>query len=83
MVIDWDTGAIERQDWGGGEVWFDGELIRKDGIFLTKESKPLNPENSYLWPNCSPGILPKENYQTARFASRVASETCMFRNEQN
>jgi len=24
-------------------VWFDGELIRKDGIFLTKDLKPLNP----------------------------------------
>jgi aminopeptidase len=27
-----------------GEVWFDGELIRKDGLFLPKELKPLNPE---------------------------------------
>ena len=30
---------------GGGAVWFDGELIRKDGIFLTKDLKPLNPQN--------------------------------------
>jgi aminopeptidase len=28
-----------------GEVWFDGELIRKDGLFLPKDLKPLNPEN--------------------------------------
>jgi aminopeptidase len=36
---------IQRKEWGGGEVWFDGELIRKDGIFLKKELKPLNPAN--------------------------------------
>ena len=29
----------------GGEVWFDGELIRKDGMFVPKDLKPLNPEN--------------------------------------
>jgi aminopeptidase len=34
---------IQRKEWGGGEVWFDGELIRKDGIFLTKDLKHLNP----------------------------------------
>ena len=27
---------IQRKEWGGGEVWFDGELIRKDGLFLPK-----------------------------------------------
>jgi aminopeptidase len=44
-AIHWDMVLIQRKDWGGGEVWFDGELIRKDGIFLTKELKPLNPAN--------------------------------------
>ena len=29
---------------GGGEIWFDGELIRKDGIFVTDDLKKLNPE---------------------------------------
>src|SRR5208282_5285604 len=42
-AIHWDMVLIQRQEWGGGEVWFDGELIRKDGIFLPKELKPLNP----------------------------------------
>jgi hypothetical protein len=28
-----------------GRVWFDGGLIRKDGIFLTKDLKALNPAN--------------------------------------
>jgi aminopeptidase len=44
-AIHWDMVLIQRKEWGGGEVWFDGELIRKDGVFLTKELKPLNPAN--------------------------------------
>jgi aminopeptidase len=44
-AIHWDMVLIQRQEWGGGEVWFDGELIRKDGIFLPKSLKPLNPTN--------------------------------------
>ena len=44
-AIHWDMVLIQRKEWGGGEVWFDGELIRKDGIFLKKELKPLNPAN--------------------------------------
>ncbi len=44
-AVHWDMVLIQRKEWGGGEVWFDGELIRKDGIFLTKDLKPLNPAN--------------------------------------
>jgi aminopeptidase len=44
-AIHWDMVLIQRQEWGGGEVWFDGKLIRKDGKFLPKDLKPLNPEN--------------------------------------
>jgi aminopeptidase len=44
-AVHWDMVLIQRREWGGGEVWFDGELIRKDGIFLPKDLKPLNPEN--------------------------------------
>jgi aminopeptidase len=44
-AVHWDMVLIQRKEWGGGEVWFDGELIRKDGIFLTPELKPLNPAN--------------------------------------
>ena len=29
--IHWDMVNIQRKDYGGGEVWFDGKLIRKDG----------------------------------------------------
>jgi aminopeptidase len=41
----WDMVLIQRPEWGGGEVWFDGELIRKNGMFIPKDLKPLNPAN--------------------------------------
>jgi aminopeptidase len=44
-AIHWDMVLIQRPEWGGGEIWFDGELIRKDGRFVPKDLKPLNPEN--------------------------------------
>jgi len=42
-AVHWDMVLIQRPEWGGGEVWFDGELIRKNGLFLPKDLKPLNP----------------------------------------
>jgi aminopeptidase len=44
-AVHWDMVLIQRKEWGGGEVWFDGELIRKDGLFLPRDLKPLNPQN--------------------------------------
>jgi aminopeptidase len=44
-AVHWDMVLIQRPEWGGGEVWFDDELIRKDGLFLPKDLKPLNPAN--------------------------------------
>lgn len=44
-AVHWDMVLIQRPEWGGGEVWFDGELIRKDGSFVPKDLQPLNPEN--------------------------------------
>jgi aminopeptidase len=43
-AVHWDMVLIQRPEWGGGEIWFDGELIRKHGRFLPKDLKPLNPE---------------------------------------
>jgi aminopeptidase len=43
-AVHWDMVLIQRPEWGGGEIWFDGELIRKNGRFLPKDLKPLNPE---------------------------------------
>lgn len=42
--IHWDMVCIQRPEYGGGEVWFDGTLIRKDGLFVAKELEGLNPE---------------------------------------
>jgi aminopeptidase len=44
-AVHWDMVLIQRPEWGGGEIWFDDELIRKDGQFLPKDLRPLNPEN--------------------------------------
>lgn len=41
--IHWDLVCIQRKDYGGGEVWFDGKLIRKDGLFVPKALQKLNP----------------------------------------
>jgi aminopeptidase len=42
-AVHWDMVLIQRPEWGGGEVWFDGELIRKNGLFVPRDLKPLNP----------------------------------------
>ena len=44
-AIHWDLVLRQTPDCGGGEIWFDGELIRKDGIFVKDTLKALNPEN--------------------------------------
>jgi len=42
--IHWDLVCIQRPEWGGGEIWFDGKLIRRDGLFLPAALRKLNPE---------------------------------------
>jgi aminopeptidase len=44
-AIHWDIVLIQTREWGGGEIWFDGKLVRKDGKFLPKELRGLNPES--------------------------------------
>lgn len=44
-AIHWDLVLIQRADYGGGEIYFDDVLIRKDGLFVIDELKVLNPEN--------------------------------------
>lgn len=43
-AIHWDTVMIQRPDYGGGEIWFDDVLIRKDGIFTLPALQDLNPD---------------------------------------
>jgi aminopeptidase len=44
-ALHWDLVNIQRSDYGGGEIYFDGKLIRKDGVFVVEELEGLNPEN--------------------------------------
>lgn len=44
-AVHWDLVLIQRKEYGGGEIYFDGRLIRKDGIFVIPELEPLNPEH--------------------------------------
>lgn len=43
-AVHWDMVLIQRPEWGGGEIWFDDKLIRKDGLFTTSALKGLNPK---------------------------------------
>jgi len=43
--LHWDLVLIQRPDYGGGEIWFDDVLVRKDGLFVLDELKGLNPES--------------------------------------
>lgn len=44
-AIHWDLVLIQTPEYGGGEIYFDGKLIRKDGRFVIAELESLNPEN--------------------------------------
>jgi aminopeptidase len=33
-AIHWDLVQIQREEYGGGEIYFNGELVRKDGVFV-------------------------------------------------
>ncbi len=44
--IHWDLVCIQRKDYGGGEIYFDGKLIRKDGVFTnSKLERAFSKEN--------------------------------------
>ncbi len=44
-AVHWDMVVMQDAASGGGEIWFDDQLVRKDGLFVTDELKPLNPEH--------------------------------------
>jgi len=44
-AVHWDFVLIQTPEYGGGEIYFDDVLIRKDGRFVLKELELLNPEN--------------------------------------
>ena len=44
-AIHWDLVLIQTPEYGGGEIYFDDVLIRKDGLFVHEDLLGLNPEN--------------------------------------
>lgn len=44
-ALHWDLVLIQTPEYGGGEIYFDDVLIRKDGKFVLPELECLNPEN--------------------------------------
>lgn len=44
-AVHWDLVLRQTKENGGGEIYFDDELIRKDGLFVSEDLKCLNPEN--------------------------------------
>jgi aminopeptidase len=44
-AVHWDLVCIQRLEYGGGEIYFDGKLVRKDGRFIPPALHVLNPEN--------------------------------------
>lgn len=43
-AVHWDLVTIQTKAWGGGEIVIDGELIRKDGVFVHPAFTGLNPD---------------------------------------
>lgn len=42
--VHWDMVCIQRPDYGGGSIFFDGQLIRQDGLFVPPDLHSLNPD---------------------------------------
>ena len=42
--IHWDMVMIQTPEYGGGEIYFDGRLVRQNGLFVTPDLKALNPD---------------------------------------
>lgn len=44
-ALHWDLVCIQTPEYGGGEMYFDDVLVRRDGRFVLPELECLNPEN--------------------------------------
>jgi len=42
--VHWDMVSVQRKEFGGGTIKFDGKIIRKDGMFVVKSLLGLNPD---------------------------------------
>ena len=41
-AVHWDLVQIQRPEYGGGAIYFDGHLIRENGLFIPEALQPLN-----------------------------------------
>jgi aminopeptidase len=41
-AVHWDLVQIQTPAYGGGEIYIDGQLIRKDGVFVHEAFTDLN-----------------------------------------
>lgn len=44
-AVHWDLVLVQTPEYGGGEIYLDEVLVRKDGRFVLPELQGLNPEN--------------------------------------
>ena len=44
-AVHWDLVQSHLPEFGGGEIWLDDTLVRKDGLFVTDDLLCLNPTN--------------------------------------
>ena len=44
-AVHWDMVCCQTEEYGGGEIYFDGVLIRKNGLFVLPELEELNFKN--------------------------------------
>ena len=42
--IHWDLVLVQTANYGGGKLYFDDELIREEGLFVTEDLQGLNPQ---------------------------------------
>jgi aminopeptidase len=52
--VHWDIVCDQRESAGGGEIWFDGQLVRKNGLFVPDELAGLNPSSAGARPVAVP-----------------------------
>lgn len=43
-AVHWDLVQIQRKEYGGGDMYFDDELVRRDGQFVAQDLLGLNPD---------------------------------------
>ncbi len=68
--VHWDLVCIQRKEYGGGEIRFDGKVIRKDGEFVTPSLQKLN--RQYLLNGESKGQEGQARKKSPRRSSRRA-----------